>query len=117
MSVNIHIIAIRTEYTKDGQPVEDRSNHFGVVQTPSSVTWAIMDAHTLEEKIRIYKEYVQSAYGDDEVIPVYADDDPDENTEPVDTRIENFGRDHLKQLDEWIESVTKMGCTIITEAL
>ncbi len=105
MSMNIHINAKRTLYTKSGRAIEDYKR-FDTWQTRTEVTYAILAHEGVEAQLDAYKEWVRSR-STDEVLPVYAEDDFLHEREPVGERTFNYGESHIRDLDEWLKMVKK----------
>lgn len=111
MSTNIHIYGRRDILVVKTQRFEEQEIKFPAWQTSTFETHNIMSQ---DDKIQAYTDYILSrAY--DRCVDVYDEDDIFcEN--PVDTRIVNDGKDHIKMFDDWLDFCETEGYTVVFEA-
>lgn len=112
MSTNIHICGIRNIIVIKTGAVSSQRTDFSAWQTPSTITSQIMAA---SNKLQVYKDWVLSK----SVIinePVYASDDILCEKEPMGTRIYDVGNEHIKELDQWLQTMAVEGYEIEFEA-
>lgn len=111
MSTNIHIYGRRSIIVVKTQRIDEQEIKFSAWHTSTAETHNIM-SH--DDKVQTYKDYIMSrAY--DQYVDVYAEDDIfGEN--PIDTAILNDGKDHIKQLEEWLDMCEKEGYDVFVEA-
>jgi hypothetical protein len=57
MSINLHLTAIRTLYTKKGKLIEE-TKQFDLIQTPTTVTNKILELSSFDEILDAYCDYV-----------------------------------------------------------
>lgn len=121
MSTNIHVHAEQTVTNRFGNPIKVVKK-FEVIQTPSSATFAIMED---EDRVRAYINHcVETSIDEEEKIC----DDYDEQIavdlgqlkweDAKSKRIDrwNWGKEHAKKFQEWVDEVTEEGYEIVFEA-
>ena len=108
MSRNIRIEARRIIQVVKTGAIDTQTTEFDVWQTPTRVTWDIMNPESVDLRLQAYRDWVISAC-EDEIENVYAEDDPFQECNPVGTVVINFGRDHISKLDEWLRLVELEG--------
>lgn len=74
MSMNIYLEGTRTLTTKSGREVIDRKMVDRIRQTPSKVTYQILEKETFEDKLNTYCEWEEQYNSDGFWIDVYDDD-------------------------------------------
>jgi hypothetical protein len=114
MSINIYIFARRkvTVKKKNGKSGRDTQTiEFDAIQTPSEVSSQIMKS---SDPAQAYVDWVLSHYDRDEQVAVYGYE-PDGKF--IGTKTLNIGRDHVKQLRDWIEQVKEEGYTVSFEMI
>ena len=113
MSTNIHFVAQREiQVVKTGK-TSIQEIKFNEWQTPTRVTWEIMDS---SDRIQAYKDWILRECSRDEEFPVYAEDDVFGEGEPVGKEIYNAGKEHLEQFEEWLKMCDEEGYTVVAEA-
>jgi hypothetical protein len=120
LSHNIIISAIRSvRFTKpDGtEGTEPQREYFEPWQTPTSVTWDIVSASNQPagDPLAVYVNWINSIDAK-QIVEVYAEDDFWCEREPVDYEDCWPGRDHIRNLLEWIESVRSRGFIVQWES-
>lgn len=108
MSMNIYIIAEREVLVEKTGKYSIQRDEFGAWQTPDDVSYDIKKA---DDPIQAYKDWILAQSFDEEE-PVYADDDIWEEREPVGMRTYNTGKEHIAELDRWVEEVRDEGYEI-----
>jgi hypothetical protein len=108
MSMNVMIAAQRT--VRFDTPVgvegtETQSEFFGAWQTPTAVTFGILNS---PDPAQVYMDWVMSTTSTVST-PVYADDDLWSEREPVSTEDSHPGEAHCAELAEWIDNVHSRG--------
>jgi hypothetical protein len=117
MSMNILITASReiTFKKKDGrrgggaQTVE-----FRALQTPTGVTHKILAS---KDPAQTYIDWVLAECSQDEIEPVFAEDDIWQEGDPVGTRVWNHGKEHVEEFRAWIKDVEENGFTVKFEMI
>jgi hypothetical protein len=113
MSINIHIVGRReVQVVKTGMVITQQAEYFDCWQTPSNVSQQIMSGNN---PLLAYKNWV-TANSIDVTEPLYSEDDPLCIGEVVGVQVYNTGREHLEQLDRWIEVAESEGYEIVVEA-
>jgi hypothetical protein len=107
MSMNLNIQAVRKVMVIKTGKVRNQSLDFDCVQTPTRVSYEIME---MADKIAGYKAYVMSISQDEEE-ELYADDDY-MCEEPIGTRTVNRGADHCRDLDMFLSTCADEGYDI-----
>lgn len=98
MSMNILIEATRqVQVVKTGKITEQRIR-FDAWQTPTTITQDIICS---QHPASVYKGWVLSS-SQDHTVAVFAEEDIWEEGEPIGTKIENFGKDHVAEFEEWL---------------
>ena len=109
MSMNICFEAVsEVQVVKTGQLSVQTDEATMVWQTPTAVTYAILEA---EDQVKAYCDWVLSL-AKDETEPVFDEDDIWGEREPIGERIYNYGRDHVKEFQEWVKSRVEQGYDI-----
>jgi hypothetical protein len=108
--MNIHITAGATAILPNGKeyPVEES---FNCSQTPTRVTDVIL---TSSDPIQAYKDWILENAQDEEQ-EVYDFDQWCEETNYYKlggTETYNWGVEHVKELDNWLEHVNSLGLTV-----
>jgi len=112
MSTNIHIIASRSVMVVESGKVCKQHIEFETYQTPTVVTRKIMDA---SDKVGAYKDWVMSI-SENEDVNVYSSYDIFEEGSPIGVKVYNVGKEHLAELNKWIECAVKNHYTISVKA-
>jgi len=113
MSMNIEIkVVAKAIIIKTGEEFENVVD-FNVIQTPTDVTYKIMES---ENKMEEYENYVTSVSKDEEV-PVFAEDDVFQEEEPVGYKTVNEGEEHLVELHNEVKYYTNKGYDIIFDVI
>lgn len=113
MSTNILIKGVRhLQVIKTGDVVS-QTELFPVLQTPSDVTYKIVESG---DKVQAYRDWVLSISEDVEE-PMYATDDIYQVGEPIGTKTYNSGKSHIERLNAWIEMMTLEGYDIEFDTL
>jgi len=116
MSMNVYITAERkiTFEKKDGKLNSGiQTEKFGVVQTPTDVTYEIV---AKDDPIQAYKEYVKSL-SNPETKPVFANDDIFGERDPIGETTWDWTEDHLKEFDEWLDRMDEGGYTVEVDVI
>lgn len=108
MSMNLHIIAEREVLVVKTKKKDVQSIEFGAWQTPTDVSYKIQKA---ADPIQAYKDWVLAQSFDEEE-PVYAEDDLWGEREPIGTETYNAGKEHITDLDCWVEEAQDEGYDI-----
>lgn len=108
MSMNVHIVGEREILIPSVNKKDIQRIRFGCVQTPTKVSYEILNS---KNPIKEYKDWVLNRFKD-EVENVYADDDIFCERDPIGTKIHNFGKFHIQELEEWISFVESDGYVI-----
>ena len=74
MSMNIYLEGTRVLTTKSGREVIDRKKVECIKQTPSKVTYEILEKETFEDKLNTYCEWEQQYQDEGMWLSVYNDD-------------------------------------------
>lgn len=113
MSTNIHFLGVREiQVVKTGK-ISTQEIHFDQRQTPTRVTWDIMES---ADKVQTYKDWVLRECSRDEEVPVYAEDDVFGEGDPVGVEIYNAGKEHLEEFDAWLKMCEEEGFEVRAEA-
>lgn len=112
MSTNIHIYGVRDILVIKSNKISVQSIRFEPYQTPSYATSKIMDS---ENKIQAYIDWVESVSYDEEV-NIYAQHDIFHEGEPIGVKTHNVGKEHLDELNTWIEYAVSNNYTVIVKA-
>jgi len=112
MSMNIHLEAVMEgTLIPDNEDVKPhrvrQSDYFECLQTPTKVTYVILES---SDPKAAYTEWVLMNFGEDEIGDVY--DFNVSMDEPVGTKVVNFGKDHIEELERWINYHEKRGWNI-----
>jgi hypothetical protein len=100
MSMNVNIIGEREVcVVKDPSIKSTERMTFGVYQTPTRVTHKILEHETIQEQIQAYRDWVLETFSRDKTIH---EEDWDGNLTGV-VRVINYAREHLKELDDFLE--------------
>lgn len=97
MSMNLHVNAELNAQTKIGKKII--TEKFDLWQTPTDITQQALKSNDV---LSFYKNWVLSITEETE-IDVYADDDFFYQRPPIGKETIHEGKDHLKELDQWIE--------------
>ena len=118
MSMNVYITAARevTAKNKAGKEIKDEQViKFDALQTPTTDTYAIVAAPNPTEA---YIDWcLERAVGTDETYPVYAENDPFGENEPVGFETINFYREHVEEFRKWVDCMEEEGYTIKIEVI
>ena len=117
MSMNILITASRkiTFKKKNGKRGgEIQSGEFRALQTPTQVTYDILASN---DPAQTYIDWVLAECSQDEIEPVYAEDDIWQEGDPVGTRVWNHGKEHVEEFRAWIKDVEENGFTVKFEMI
>jgi hypothetical protein len=99
MSMNLFLQATLDADTKLGKKkIKESCN---LLQTPTRVTRAILSLPR-KDIFPTYIEYVKSISEKKEV-PLYADDDFFREREPIGTEIEDYGAEHIQEVQDWLD--------------
>jgi hypothetical protein len=112
MSMNIMITATReiTFKNKAGNACTgDMFRYFNALQTPTQVTYDILAS---SDPVKTYTDWVLAECSQDQISPVFADDDTFQEREPVGTEVWNAGKEHVEEFRAWIKEVEEKGYTI-----
>lgn len=106
MSMNILIEGLRqVQVIKTGKISEQRIQ-FDALQTPTKTTRDIINSSG--NSAAVYKEWVLST-SEDQIVEVFAEDDLWEERDPIGTKIENFGKSHVAEFEEWLKMCEEEG--------
>lgn len=97
MSLNIHLIAKIDAVSYLGN--HTIKHRFKCWQTPTTKTVEILNS---DNKAEAYKSHIM-VFSEDEKFPIYSDDDPFELLEPIDYEIVNYAKEHIHELDSFLE--------------
>lgn len=116
MSMNVYITASRkiTFKKKNGKRSGGiQTVSFCALQTPTTATKKIVSSADPKQE---YIDWVKSR-NRVELVPVYADDDPFGEKDPI--RFEEYGwaADHISQFEEWVNAVEEDGYTVKFEMI
>ena len=109
MSMNINIEGKRkVKVLKTGR-IEEQQIFARVWQTPTEVTYKILQA---ENKFDAYADWVMSIRRDyeEDVYATYEDKMMERN--PIGTRIVNEGKEHIREIEEWMKKAEADGYEI-----
>ena len=110
MSTSIHWTAVREIRVVKTGKTSTQEIHFNGLQTPTRVTWEIMESEIIEsaDPTQTYKDWVLRECSVDEEFPVYAEDDVlCEN--PIGVEIYNAGKEHIEKFDAWLKMCEEEG--------
>lgn len=62
MSINLYLYAVRKVYNADGKYIGLQKEKFELYQTQTDTTFEIMEALTLDEKVKRYCLFIKSQY-------------------------------------------------------
>lgn len=111
MSTNFHILGKRNIYIPKVDKHEVQKIYFDCYQTPSTVTYELMDT---EDPIAAYKTWLSNKAKDYEYEePIYANND---FLTPIGYQTKNEATEHLLNLDRFIENAKNDGYDIEYEA-
>ena len=113
MSTNIHFIATREVQVLKTGIITTQEISFREWQTPTRVTWEIMDS---SDRVQAYKDWILRECSHDEEEDVFAEDDIFGEDEPIGKRIYNAGKEHVAEFEEWIKMCEEEGYTVVAEA-
>ena len=116
MSTNIYINAVRQIKVLKTNRIDEQWIQFSAYQTPTKVTYEILNNESIESRIQAYKNYILTQCSHDEELDIYADDDVFGEGEPVGKEIYNAGKDHVALFDEWLEMCATDGYDVYFEA-
>jgi len=103
--MNILIEAQRqVQVLKTGKIIEQRIQ-FPAWQTPTTITQDIICS---QHPASVFKGWVLSI-SEDQTVDVFAEDDDWEEGEPIGTKIENFGKEHVAEFDDWLKMCEEEG--------
>ena len=111
MSMNVYIEAVRkiTYRNKAGKRKTDTQRiKFNAVQTPSKVTYEILES---ADPAEAYREYIRSRSCVEQE-PIYAADDIMCENEPIGYQDYDWTVEHLSKFDEWVRTVEEDGYTV-----
>lgn len=110
MSMNIYIAGTRKAWTKNkaGKKVQfEQTDEFPVVQTPTKVTYEIMNA---SDKKQVYIDYVMSQ-SEVQTLPIYHDDVFCEE-DPIGYFEYDWSKEHIEQFEDWWKDTEEQGFDI-----
>lgn len=105
MSMNVYIEFEREVLVISTQKVEMQRVIYSLWQTPTDVSYSIIES---ANPFEVYSDYVLSVSGEQK-FPIYADDDLFCQREPIGTETIHEGKYHLEELKEDIEGYKKSG--------
>jgi hypothetical protein len=105
MSMNIYIRASREVRVVSTGKLAVQNIGFSAWQTPTTITQDIVISNY---PASVYKAWVLSQ-GEDQVVQVFAEDDPWEERDPIGTEIYNVGKEHVARFEEWLEMCSQEG--------
>lgn len=108
MSMNIWIMGERKIFVPKTESFDTQTVKFDAWQTPTKVTHAILAS---EDKLQAYKDWVLSITKEEQ-IPVYAPGDIFGEKDPIGMRPYHSGKEHIADLDYWVEHITSQGYTL-----
>jgi hypothetical protein len=117
MSMNIFIYAARWVNFKKKNGKRSggiQSSEFRALQTPTQVTYEILESN---DPAQTYIDWVLAECSQDEIEPVFAEDDIWQEGEPVGTRVWNHGKEHVEEFRAWIKDVEENGFTVKFEMI
>lgn len=100
MSMNLHLAANLDAETKIGKKVI--TERFELHQTPTRITYEILECKNNDLIFQAYSGWILSIF-DDHFENVHAEDDFFCEKEPIGKEVHNRGKDHLKELKEWLD--------------
>ena len=63
MSMNLYIVGTRQVIVKDHPEIESSEHiHFNQLQTPTHITYKILDLKNVDEQITTYKKWIDEVY-------------------------------------------------------
>jgi len=109
MSMNVMFKAVREILVLKTGECEEQTLSFEPWQTPTADTFAIIKA---TDPVQAYKDWIMSS--DDCVCtrPVFAEDDPFEDGEPIGLETVDPRQVHLEHFDMWVQSMTARGFVV-----
>jgi hypothetical protein len=117
MSMNIYIYATRVvsfKGKKGKTQFESQVNVFNALQTPTEVTYEIVES---SNPAQVYIDWVLRRCSVDEQWPVYADDDFMQKREPIGVEIVNQGKEHVEKFKQWMIWMEEKGYEIKYEVM
>ena len=121
MSMNLHIEGTRPAFyqRRDGS-IEEFETHvaFSLWQTPSKVTYDILDQPTFNQQLDAYCAWVLERSEDDEE-PIYDWSQLDGNFDPkqTGTKIVNHGVNHIQDFRQWVEDKLAIEYNLVFSAI
>jgi hypothetical protein len=113
MSMNILIFGEREIFIPSIDKKDTQRIRFDAYQTPTRVTYDIVNAGNPAEE---YMNYIMGSSYEIE-LPVYAEDDPFEEGDPVSYETYNPALEHIDCFKEWLEKCEKDGYTVYYEVI
>ena len=104
MSMNVFLVAKQDAVLANGKKFVHEVG-IDLWQTPTKITKKIINS---SDPLKVYTEWVKEI-SHDKKWPVYADDDFFCEREPISYEIVNDGKDHLKELNETIQTLISNG--------
>ena len=105
MSMNIMIEGRRQVQVINTGKISEQRIIFNVWQTPTSITKEIIISRF---PASVYKDWVLSI-SEDKTVEVFAEDDYYEERDPISTKIENFGKEHVAEFEDWLKMCESEG--------
>ena len=107
MSMNIHFEATRQIKVIKTDKIEDQTIFFDAVQTPTDVTYQIINS---KDPFQAYRDYVLELCQDYEAEIFDPDDFWCDN--PIGKEIRNDGPELVQRFDDWLKSAEEAGYTV-----
>ena len=100
MSMNIHLEAHTEAILKNGQTYKI-NEHFTCWQTPTKITYQILKS---PNKVQAYSDWVNS-HDNTETFPNFMPEDAlNPDRQPISYTTIDYGQEHLKALQEWLDA-------------
>ena len=114
MSMNVRIFAKRVIYseTKHGKQQIIQAVDFQAQQTPSDVTYQIVES---DDPKQVYSDWIRWMQYTNPTVhynPIFAPDDVFGEREPIGYEEYNWAEDHINELNRWCEEVEDDGYTV-----
>lgn len=110
MSMNIDFEASRViQIVKTGHTEVQKVEFGRVWQTPTDVTYMIAGA---ADPVQAYKDWVMAQEGSVEVVPIFADDDPFGEEEPIGHETIDYRLEQIEIFDEWLAKMNEGSWTV-----
>ena len=110
MSMNVYIYGVRDIKVLSTDKIEEQTIYFpGVMQTPTKVTYSIVNA---ENPFDVYAEYIMNTTQEETDDVLQYDENIMDVVKTGETYTYHPGKDHLAELEKWIIDAKNQGYTV-----